>query len=93
MIATCPLCGEFTVPWGDHVGDALMAEHQALDCGAVTRPCWRCGADRSSLCCSSHGKRLCHGCYRRTHFVVVCVEGCPECVAEGLPVVLTEVER
>lgn len=27
-------------------------------------------------CCSSHNKKLCHACYRRTHFVEVC--GCAD---------------
>jgi hypothetical protein len=27
---------------------------------------------------------LCHACYRRTHFVEVCVAGCPNCAREGL---------
>lgn len=39
-------------------------------------------------CCSSHKKRLCHRCYRLTHFVEICVEGCPECAAEKLPLIL-----
>lgn len=36
-------------------------------------------------CCSSHGKKLCHACYRRTHFSELCVVGCSLCIAEGLP--------
>lgn len=43
-----------------------------------------------SLCCSSHQHELCHRCYRRTHFVEVCVEGCSKCAAEGLAVRLSE---
>lgn len=35
-------------------------------------------------CCSSHGKDLCHGCYRRTHFVEFCGQTCTRCAAEGL---------
>lgn len=37
-------------------------------------------------CCSSHSAPLCHGCYRRVHFVEVCVEGCTDCAREGLEV-------
>lgn len=36
-----------------------------------------------SVCCSSHGKKLCHRDYRLTHFVEVC--GCSRCEAEDLP--------
>ena len=47
--------------------------------------CIRCGSTPSAgLCCSSHKAALCHGCYRRTHFVEVCVEGCTNCAREGL---------
>ncbi|MEU4570814.1 DUF4326 domain-containing protein [Micromonospora sp. NPDC023956] len=42
----------------------------------------------AGTCCSSHSKRLCHLCYRRTHFVEVCVAGCSDCAAENLPVTL-----
>jgi hypothetical protein len=51
----------------------------------MTNACERC-ASRAAVgrCCSSHGKNLCHGCYRRTHFVEVCVAGCALCAAEGL---------
>lgn len=54
--------------------------------------CVRCG-DRAaeSVCCSSHERELCHGCYRRTHFVEICgvpdEEGgrrCSKCAAEGI---------
>ena len=38
-------------------------------------------------CCSSHNAMLCHGCYRRTHFVEVCIQGCALCRREGLPVI------
>ncbi len=51
--------------------------------------CIRCKTtDADTLCCSSHQALLCHGCYRRTHFGEVCVEGCPACAREGLPVAL-----
>ncbi|MEV5819239.1 hypothetical protein AB0L22_08700 [Micromonospora haikouensis] len=55
---------------------------------AETTPCVRCAATAAAdgVCCSSHGKHLCHLCYRRTHFVEVCVAGCTQCTAEGLPV-------
>lgn len=47
--------------------------------------CLRCKVTPSAgTCCSSHDKLLCHGCYRRTHFVEVCVEGCAACDREGL---------
>lgn len=50
-------------------------------------PCARCHDVASTgQCCSSHGKELCHRCYRRTHFVEVCVAGCEDCAREGLPV-------
>lgn len=49
--------------------------------------CERCKvAYANGRCCSSHGKLLCHGCYRRTHFVELCAAGCPACASEGLPV-------
>lgn len=52
-------------------------------------PCVRCTTTPAAgTCCTSHGKKLCHLCYRRTHFVDVCVAGCTECAAEGLPVLL-----
>lgn len=58
-------------------------------------PCSRCETTtaRPGVCCSSHGKRLCHLCYRRTHFVEVCVAGCKDCAAENLPGRLSEVAR
>lgn len=47
--------------------------------------CIRCKMKPADgICCSSHGKRLCHGCYRQTHFVEVCVAGCSACTREGL---------
>ena len=52
--------------------------------------CIRCKTfDSTGSCCSSHDKQLCHACYRRTHFVEVCDEGCPRCLVEGLPVLLS----
>jgi hypothetical protein len=51
--------------------------------------CIRCRTTESAgLCCSSHKAALCHGCYRRTHFVEICVEGCSDCTREGLSVAL-----
>lgn len=47
--------------------------------------CRVCRRRRGEVCCSSHDARMCHGCYRRTHFVEICVEGCEKCAAEGLP--------
>lgn len=54
------------------------------------RLCGTAGAPNAdvSTCCSSHLWDLCHRCYRRTHFVQVCVEGCRSCERQGLPVVL-----
>jgi hypothetical protein len=47
--------------------------------------CIRCTSVPSAgLCCSAHKAALCHGCYRRTHFVEVCVSDCQNCAAEGL---------
>jgi hypothetical protein len=49
--------------------------------------CVRCKTgDATGLCCEAHGKQLCHRCYRRTHFVEACVEGCTDCAREGLDV-------
>jgi len=56
----------------------VAAEHIAFVCpGCLKRPA-------VSTCCTSHNRVLCHGCYRRTHFVEVCVSGCPACAREGL---------
>jgi hypothetical protein len=55
----------------------------------ISEMCVRCEAAPSTgLCCSSHRKGLCHRCYRRTHFVEVCVAGCSACAREGLSVKL-----
>lgn len=64
----------------------------AVAAEAHTAACSRCGATRAAAgeCCSSHGRRLCHLCYRRTHWVEVCVAGCPDCASEGLPVCLSD---
>jgi hypothetical protein len=48
--------------------------------------CQRCSlVPLTGSCCSAHGSRLCHGCYRRTHFVEICTPGCSACASEGLP--------
>lgn len=53
-------------------------------------PCVRCHeTPATGTCCSSHGKQLCHRCYRRTHYVEVCVAGCADCAVEGLDVVMS----
>jgi hypothetical protein len=53
--------------------------------------CARCATTTAAgTCCTSHNKALCHLCYRRTHWVEVCVAGCPQCAAEGLPVLLSD---
>lgn len=50
--------------------------------------CVRCRRRRhDGECCSSHAKRLCHTCYRVTHFVEVCAPSCSQCAAEGLPLI------
>lgn len=95
----CPRCGDPYIG-----GPGCTADQCASTCGwcppgecdgeTCTDPnekprCVRCAdqpGDRT--CCSSHDKLLCHACYRRTHFVEVCVEGCESCAREGLPVVL-----
>lgn len=59
-------------------GRAWLAEHTGM--------CVRClTAAATGECCSSHGRKLCHACYRRTHFSEICVVGCSLCIAEGLP--------
>lgn len=60
------------------VFEALFPEPDRTQCSRCMR--------RASLgpCCGSHGVDLCHGCYRRTHFVEICVEVCTDCAAEGL---------
>lgn len=56
----------------------------------MTSACIRCkSTPADGACCSAHNKLLCHACYRRTHFVEVCVAGCSACAREGLPVVVT----
>ncbi|MFE9955875.1 hypothetical protein [Micromonospora sp. NPDC005299] len=51
--------------------------------------CVRCAnALSTGQCCSAHNKRLCHLCYRLTHWVEVCTADCPACAAENLPVKL-----
>lgn len=48
--------------------------------------CSRClMAESTGLCCSTHGRWYCHRCYRRTHWVELCVEGCELCAREDLP--------
>jgi hypothetical protein len=49
--------------------------------------CQRCKAAAAvGDCCGSHHKRLCHRCYRVTHFVAMC--GCNLCAAENLPEIM-----
>lgn len=51
----------------------------------IVAACVRCfTTPASALCCSSHNALLCHGCYRRTHFVEICTLGCTDCAREGL---------
>lgn len=58
---------------------------------ARVQVCQRCGTTPAAgTCCSSHGKHLCHLCYRRTHFAELCVAGCQQCAVEGLPVKLSD---
>lgn len=57
----------------------------------IRQMCQRCTQTPMwQQCCSSHRHDLCHGCYRHTHFVMVCVDGCRACAAEGLPVLLLD---
>lgn len=47
--------------------------------------CIRCKTvEAAGFCCNAHGKQLCHLCYRRTHFVEICIADCPDCAREGL---------
>jgi hypothetical protein len=47
--------------------------------------CIRCkSTEAAGFCCKAHGKQLCHGCYRHTHFVEICAAGCTDCACEGL---------
>ncbi|MFI2663237.1 hypothetical protein [Micromonospora carbonacea] len=65
----------------------MLARHIA----AAANPCERCtDTAATGTCCSSHGKKLCHLCYRQTHWVELCVGGCPECASEGLPINLRD---
>jgi hypothetical protein len=34
-LARCALCGEFVVPWGDAIGEAIMRQHQVTDCSRM----------------------------------------------------------
>jgi hypothetical protein len=50
----------------------------------MSETCVRCSAPAdhtTETCCSSHGKVLCHRCYRRTHFVEWC--DCILCSSRG----------
>ncbi len=74
---------------GDAYGIPVEAVFESF--APLTLACVRCESKPAeSICCSSHQKELCHGCYRRTHFVEICgapVDGerkCPKCEAEGL---------
>lgn len=72
-----------------YAGEAPQAATRAaIDAGQINpwaKHCERCQTAYSrGECCSSHGKGLCHGCYRRTHFVEICVAGCADCATEGL---------
>lgn len=54
----------------------------------MTQTCGYCPVAAVGVCCSAHNAQLCHYCYRKSHFVEVCIEGCDNCATEGLPVVL-----
>lgn len=90
----CQPCAE---RWGQPIDEQVT--QRRID--ALPNPadgpatCARCSTKpaQSGVCCSSHGRRLCHLCYRRTHWVEVCVTGCPDCATENLPVRLSEVTR
>lgn len=75
------------------VADGGTAAIRSLTLDGLTGcpTCERCKiVYANGRCCSSHGKLLCHGCYRRTHFAELCVAGCASCAAEGLPVRLAD---
>lgn len=76
--STC-VCGHLT-------SKHHFLSRDAREAAVVQAPlCIRCKATESAgLCCSSHNAALCHGCYRVTHFVEVCVTGCSACEREGL---------
>lgn len=53
----------------------------------IANTCMRCGsvADHDTdVCCSAHGKKLCHACYRQTHFVEICGCGRPACIGQAV---------
>jgi len=66
----------------------VMADPQ-VDIEIEYERCEHCGKRPPvGQCCSAHGKRLCHRCYRTTHYVEVCTVGCEACTRERLPLVL-----
>lgn len=96
-----PLGGLRTVAAVDRDGDTVHVRYvdtAAMPYGVeegvtvVNATCVRCHTTAAApgVCCSSHGKQLCHLCYRRTHFVEVCVAGCRDCAVEELPVRLRD---
>lgn len=78
--------------WNSGFHDDVPVEAMFEQFAPLSPACLRCeGKPADSICCSSHARELCHGCYRRTHFVEICgvpVEGggrrCSKCAAEGL---------
>jgi len=86
------VCGDLDVLHNlSTVGKRTGCSNSNCDCRAFTEAvasgsCVRCATPASALCCSSHKALLCHRCYRQTHFVEICVEGCPDCAREGLDV-------
>ncbi|MFI1194036.1 hypothetical protein ACH4T9_12375 [Micromonospora sp. NPDC020750] len=75
----------------DDEATAVITADRASQDAKRAAACIRCTTTAAvGTCCTSHDKKLCHLCYRRTHFVEVCVAGCPACAAEGLPVLLSD---
>lgn len=70
------------------VFEATAAESTGYCLRCFPYACSVCRRRRSvGVCCSSHSRRLCHSCYRVSHFVEVCSPTCEHCITEGLPVI------
>jgi len=83
----CPECCQAAMARRRGVYESPVANKPAAaeEPAAAPVACIRCkGVNSAGLCCSSHNAALCHRCYRLTHFVGRCVEGCGECAREGL---------
>jgi hypothetical protein len=62
--------------------DSVFAKFS--DLRRVDHLCDACDERPGEFCCSAHSAHMCHACYRRNHFVEVCVAGCAACEREGL---------